>query len=549
MFFVTFEKKGFLLYTVVPMREKITAKQATGISCDGSVWRLISLALEKENVILKRNERLEAEEMSVKPLYISPEDLVITALPSSLHLLRPLHLKLTKEKDIDAALPFQAEPLFPYPTDVALLDRVILESQNGATKLTLLSARKESVKQEIETLHAFEIDAEVITSESVALAFFADLVSEGTGPQIVLHVGTRETICALVEKQKPLNCYTLSFGSENLSEIDPEWEKIDLTNDERFTTIASLLRQQITRVLFALAKQSNTRMDSLLLTGLAKGTKLGDFLLPSFKQKMVVPKPTLDLDPEALQENALPIGLALCGLMTAPYQVNFRQGDLAHANPFKRIKKTLVLYLVSSFSLAAAIYLAGDAYIDWKERSLIQKEYPKILSHVGKTHEQIEEQFRKKRGKGDERGYPPPLDSLSEADILVRLEMLNKESASTPDSYPLKPETPLVSEVLAYLSTHPVLSSKDEGGEEITIEKFSYTMIKRPEQTKKKEKYQIKVELELSSTSPKLAREFHDSLIAPNEIVDPKEEIKWSSSKSLYKTSFCLKDKTIYTTL
>lgn len=63
-------------------------------------------------------------------------------------------------------------------------------------------------------------------------------------------------------------------------------------------------------------------------------------------------------------------------------------------------------------------------------------------------------------------------------------------------------------------------------------------MTKRPEQNKKQEKYQVKVEMEFTSPTPKQAREFHDALIAPNDFVDPKGEIKWNSSHGRYRTSF-----------
>jgi len=59
----------------------------------------------------------------------------------------------------------------------------------------------------------------------------------------------------------------------------------------------------------------------------------------------------------------------------------------------------------------------------------------------------------------------------------------------------------------------------------LQIENLSYSMVKRPELTKKQERYQVKVELEFTSPTPKLAREFHDALIAPNDLVDPKGDI------------------------
>jgi type IV pilus assembly protein PilM len=118
--------------------------------------------------------------------------------------------------------------------------------------------------------------------------------------------------------------------------------------------------------------------------------------------------------------------------------------------------------------------------------------------------------------------------------------------------YPLLPNTPRVSDVLAWLSTHTNVVGKDEKTEAllpiIQLENFSYVMVKRPDQTKKQEKYQVKVEIEFTSPTPKQAREFHDALIAPNPLVDPKGEVKWTANKGKYRASFFLKDKTVYPT-
>ena len=106
-----------------------------------------------------------------------------------------------------------------------------------------------------------------------------------------------------------------------------------------------------------------------------------------------------------------------------------------------------------------------------------------------------------------------------------------------------------MSDILGWLSRHEAIVGLDEKGEtehRLQIENFSYVMVKRPQQGKKQEKYQVKVELEFTSPKPKWAREFHDALINPNDWVDPKAEVKWSSNHGKYKTSFFLKDKTVY---
>jgi type IV pilus assembly protein PilM len=71
-------------------------------------------------------------------------------------------------------------------------------------------------------------------------------------------------------------------------------------------------------------------------------------------------------------------------------------------------------------------------------------------------------------------------------------------------------------------------------------------MAKRPEQTKKLEKYQVRVELEFSSRNPTDAREFHDALLVPNSFIDAKQGVKWSAAGGKYKAVFFLNDRTPY---
>ncbi len=89
---------------------------------------------------------------------------------------------------------------------------------------------------------------------------------------------------------------------------------------------------------------------------------------------------------------------------------------------------------------------------------------------------------------------------------------------------------------------------KDKPGEPplIQIESFNYSVTKRPDITKKLEKYQVKVEVEFNAMNATAAREFHDALLAPNPFIDPKGDVKWTSNKNLYKATFFLKDRTAY---
>ena len=71
-------------------------------------------------------------------------------------------------------------------------------------------------------------------------------------------------------------------------------------------------------------------------------------------------------------------------------------------------------------------------------------------------------------------------------------------------------------------------------------------MVKRPDKTRAKEHYQVRIEMEFSSPDAKQARDFYDALVAPNDFVDPKGEVKWTYAQGKYRISFFLKDKTFY---
>jgi type IV pilus assembly protein PilM len=71
-------------------------------------------------------------------------------------------------------------------------------------------------------------------------------------------------------------------------------------------------------------------------------------------------------------------------------------------------------------------------------------------------------------------------------------------------------------------------------------------MVKRPEKTRPKEQYSVKVSLDFTAQSSRDARAFHDKLLQTNDFVDPKGEVRWSTSPGKFHVSFMLKDRTRY---
>lgn len=518
----------------------------------------------------------------VNPLYINDskqslkdllqKNLVVTPLNTNEVLIRQLEIKLKKEKDIDAVLNFQTEPLLPYSIENAIIDRIKIGPTTEGTLLTVAASRKDHLTKHLEHWHSLQIEPEVISCIPAALISFVSVFAPSENPQFILHLGCISTTCVLVRDGKLIAAQSLQKGLNQLKEAfskdlqteDQQMFKdhFDQLNFESLNSIdtpalfqaCEILKLDITRTLYSLAKQAKGK-DIAEIVWVGEGVlcrNLSSFLCQSLNKKIREPSSNtlFPISTTDLQKFSVSIGCALSALPIKIDQINFRQHEFAYPHPWKRFKKPLSIYLSLCFLLAFAFYIFGQAYIGYQEDKL-KEEYADLLVLMNKPYHSFEEEYALKfpSGHSSEEGKTITLKMLNNAELINRIRYLDKELQATPDMFALQPNVPRVSDVLAWLSKQPTLRNKDTEGslvQPIQIDSLSYTMVKRPEQTKKQEKYQIKLEIEFTSPTPKQAREFHDALIAPNDFVDPKGEVKWSSNRGKYRTSFFLKDKTIY---
>lgn len=518
----------------------------------------------------------------VKPLYTETQKnqltnlvhkhLVVTAMPTQEVLVRFLDLKIKKEKDINSVLAFQAEPLLPYPIENAIVDKIILSKDKEGHRLSVIAVRKDHLTNQINLWNSLDVEPENITAAPAALATFAKQFSAQEGLLYVLHLGLAGSLCILIDNGKLLAAQNINKGIDTLVQalatdkqiefdaakqmlIEMPLKSIDPSSTPVLKEHLELLRLDITRTTYSLAKQAKGQeVNTLLLTG--EGSYLSDLVevvcSPLNKTLLTPqPNPNFAIDVKKLQQYAIPIGAALSTLPNSQEQINFRQQEFSYPAPWKRLKKPLAIYLLLCFGIAIALILFGKAYLSYRE-SYLKRQYLELLNVMNKPYTAFEKEFAAKfpQASGLSSGEIIPVETLTQEGIKSRLNFLEKELQSMPQFYPLLPNVPSVSDVLAWLAAHPnAVGPAPAGGGSppaLRIENFSYTMLKRPELAKKQEKYQVKVELEFSSPTPKMAREFHDALVAPNDIVDGKGEIKWSSNRDKYRTSFYLKDKTMY---
>lgn len=494
-----------------------------GVEESEDVFYIAKLSYSRGRVSIVSLDK-RAKEGDVKPLYME-ECVCVTAVDARDVLVRSLDLAITKQKDVDAVVPFQSETLIPYPVENAILQWTSQKVENG-TDVSVYAVRKDHLSSHLATWHKWQVEPEVVVSTQIALLEFARLFVPQQDYLYWVHVESQETTCLLLHEGKVLAAKAIP-------------KTINIVTEEE-------LRLEISRTLFAMGKM--VKRDTVQEIAFS-GNCLSPLQLPEVLCKALNLRRKYFTIPEGilvslfdLEMFAIPIGAALCVLPSSHHKQNFRQKEFVHPHPWKRLKKPLIAYFGLCAIIAISAYLFTLSYTNY-ELARLRQAYGEFLVLLNKPYTEAEAKF----SQGEKE---IPIAQLSAADIAERLNFWEKETQAVPVTYPFVPGVPRVSDVLAWLSTHPYIvglsADEENAADAIRLESFSYSMVKRPENAKKNERYQVKVDLEFTSPTPKAAREFHDALISPNAIVDPKSEVKWSTNRGKYNTSFMLKDRTTY---
>jgi len=550
------------------MVEKPDASTTLGIEFEKGVLKAVQLSYKKKSPVFDKFFEFIYDPQNVNPLYIKENEhelfnslqknLVISTLNPQESLIRQLEIHLKKEKDIEEVLAFQTEPLLPYPAENAILDYLKIDKTDEGSLLTVLVARKDHIQEHLENLSLINIEPEIVTSSQSALLNFANTCCPSFPQVYVINIGLHQSTCILIQNSKLYAAQAIPKGIEFLIEAlkKDSTSNIDVidfnqlsSEDYPFLFQAwENLRLEIKRIIFSFNKQSkNQEVKSILITGpVALIPNLSVNLAQNLGMTEVFPEQTVfqELDRDQKLNLALPIGAALSGLPTSKDKINFRQAEYIYPYPWKRLKNTLIIFSSLCLALGLAFYLFGAAYLTYREDQ-IKTSYLELLTTMNKSYQDFEKHYSSTKNS-------PSLgiDELNEENLNERVLALEKDLQSTPNIFPLLPNVPRVSDVLAWLSNQNMVAGKNSTEslpmQPLQIESFNYSLVKRPEKNKPQEKYQVKIEIEFTSPTPKQAREFHDALIEPNDFVDPKGEGKWNTSHGRYRTSFYLKDKTFY---
>lgn len=202
---------------------KLTAPlHAIGLELGSSGIKIAEMSSTGKSGQLVKLETLNPASV-VKPLY-NHHPILTTGVSGKEVLIRTLTLPLTKEKDIQEALAFQAEPLLPYPAEQAFLAYQTVSKENDSTTITLLAVRQEALQSHLESWKTHGIEPEVVSGIPSALSEFGTAYFPDIKNDLILHLQDDEMNCILIKEGKLCASFAQSEGLRPLFEAQKKEE-------------------------------------------------------------------------------------------------------------------------------------------------------------------------------------------------------------------------------------------------------------------------------------------------------------------------------------
>lgn len=500
-----------------------------GLYLDGSVvkWTKITHQKKKISIDLLRTFPFSEEESFSFPQSAIEECpyKLISGLDSYEVLLRNVNLKIQDRKKISKLLPFQIEPQIPFPSEDAIASVQIYSGETPkSSKISFYAAKKNALSDHIDFLKQKKADPDDVSCVPAALWRFALHFFPELSDTLILHVGSKTTTLLGIVDKKPSFSHSFSLGSEPFSLCETEdlssLNLMNLTDSESaLYKLTEQAKKELDRVFTFFLKKQKDPFQNILLTGnFSAFPPLKSFIIQHLPEGLEFHECLggESYDATTLESYAIPVGLALDGLAEDQFSTSFRKESFASGSQKKQHIKQLLSFALASLTLLSTTLLISNMYQDHHRKTLIeafQSSFP----------------------------LQTKIDTLEDLEREVSLLETSLKKEKIP--YPLTLSIPNVSEVLAWLSSHPVLNDKTSLEElgEVDLKKAKYNLLKHPKIKAARLPYVGKVELEIEIPNRQMAKNFHESLQKENSFTDAKKEVSFQSKGSTYLVSFFLK--------
>ncbi len=508
------------------------AMEVLGLHFDGPYLRLALIESKRKKIHIRSlKSALTSAADDVKEIYISQwKGEFATGINA---LVRSLELKIPSIKQIEQGLAFQIESL----THVSIEDITYvpqIETGEGGSQVTLYIVPKQTLRDELEEWKKLSVEPDFVTANAQALAAFATYRCSNLTSAFLVDIGSEQWTCTWMEEGKIKKSFVIPHGVESLlsalwedrkkvlfqKEVDGVAKQIDLLQlkqllNPNLSERLDSLRRTLAGVLFSFQQVAGPR--PVFFTGRINSFgRLAEYLLNT-SPDLTLFEPSIPLSNDE-RTCAIPIGLALelCAKKLKPIQ--FLKGEFV---PRKAWKRTGLW--ATGLALASLLCSASISFFGYHQ---IQQQKEEMVSSL--------------RNIPDARLIRTALIGGIDQGIEQALSLINKHDKESP--YLL--QAPTVTEVLNWVSNHPLLQSFAKTGDPLNITEIRYQLVSMPRMRALKDPYTAQVTLEFQVSSPMTARKFHEALLTSDDWIDLDEEIAWESLSNSYRTTFTLKNRT-----
>ena len=470
-------------------------------------------------------ESSKTPESNVKRLYIQNfRGRVVTGLSSKDFLIRSMDVKVASQKHLEETIAFQFDALSHFRPGETITVPLIENKEKGKAEARLFTALRESLQEHLDELKKLEIDPDVVSTVPSALTHFIRWKFPQLSDAFIIDLGSRTITCAFMESGKLKKAHAIPTGIEELlsalyqdrkrillkKEIEGAAKQIDLLllkpklNPLLFEEL-SAVRQELAKIYCSFTRNMTK---SVIFTGRSDAfIHLREFLFDFSANEY----------PLSLEEQKYAVSFGLCVEQTSKFPLQLRREEFfPRKNWFRMGIIAFSLLSISTLLSATLIGLGVRSALERKEQMLsaLQTPFRQGLLNGGTIEEQIDH-------------------------WIDAVEKNNKE-------YPYISQSPKVSEVLTWLSSHPLLGELKQEGDPIDIQEIRIQLVKFPTIRSEKNPYLSKVDLVFSFQNMISARKFHEALREGDSFVNPHLEITWDVSNENYRTSFYLKNRSPY---
>ncbi len=457
-----------------------------GLTLEKEAFRIAILKKAKKSITIESLQTFSHGPDNVKlfynlpPFHIGKDIQIVSGLTGSDVFIRKLHLPLRDKRKILAALPFQLESLIPFSNESPIVCPLLKPLSKQMTAVTVVATTQGHLSSHVTTLKEIDIEPDTISCCPVALIRFARWKFPQEFRMLCFDVRDKKLSCVLLEGRELI--LSQSIPVDNQGDTALELEKLSI-----------------------FLKQKGVVDDQTAWTLTGDSENFSEIISKIFIGQK------LEISDHNLALYAVPIGLALDAIASDELSIQFCQKEFTPEHTWQLRRKKMLHYLGLCFGAALLMSIAGSFVLNKKQHKLVEN----LQSYLSK-------------------------DSLSSIEqIEEKLHEWENSLRGQKSSFAFVPTVPKVSDVLAWLSAHPSFATEEGGQKEgMDIKSLHYSLEKYPKIGDAASPYAAQVELEFTSLTPRSARDFHETLLKGDQIVNAKKEVKWQTQNQLYHTSF-----------